>query len=159
MNLGYLYTRFDGRIPRRTYWLASIPLWIVMVTIGTVEYAWTDGFSRVAEPGYRLVLFLVGLAMWYPTSAVIVKRLHDRDRDGRLVLILIAPFLLFYLYDLLGWSDPSNPKTVEDVLAVLTLVVGLVFLVELGFRRGTVGPNQYGPDPLEPLVPSVRAPA
>jgi uncharacterized membrane protein YhaH (DUF805 family) len=21
-------------------------------------------------------------------------------------------------------------------------------LIELGFRRGTVGPNQYGPDPL-----------
>jgi uncharacterized membrane protein YhaH (DUF805 family) len=24
----------------------------------------------------------------------------------------------------------------------------LVLLVDLGFRRGTVGPNQYGPDPL-----------
>ena len=159
MDWRYLYTRFDGRISRKTYWLASIVLWIVMLAIGAVEYAWTDGFTRVAEFGYRLALFLVGLALWYPISALIVKRLHDRDRDGRLVLILIAPFLLFYLYDLLGWSDPSNPKTVEDVLAVLTLVVGLVFLVELGFRRGTAGPNQYGPDPLEPLMPSVRTPA
>jgi hypothetical protein len=23
------------------------------------------------------------------------------------------------------------------------------FLFELGFRRGTVGPNEYGPDPVE----------
>jgi len=27
-------------------------------------------------------------------------------------------------------------------------VFGLALLVELGFRRGTAGPNQYGPDPL-----------
>jgi hypothetical protein len=27
-------------------------------------------------------------------------------------------------------------------------VLGLVLLVELGFRRGTVGPNPNGPDPL-----------
>jgi uncharacterized membrane protein YhaH (DUF805 family) len=27
-------------------------------------------------------------------------------------------------------------------------VFALALLVELGFRRGTVGPNQYGPDPL-----------
>ena len=27
-------------------------------------------------------------------------------------------------------------------------VFGIALLVELGFRRGTVGPNQYGPDPL-----------
>ncbi|HWW34998.1 MAG TPA: DUF805 domain-containing protein [Xanthobacteraceae bacterium] len=28
-------------------------------------------------------------------------------------------------------------------------VIGLAVLIELGFRRGTPGPNRYGPDPLE----------
>ena len=30
------------------------------------------------------------------------------------------------------------------------LLLGLALLVELGFRKGTTGPNQYGPDPLAP---------
>jgi uncharacterized membrane protein YhaH (DUF805 family) len=37
------------------------------------------------------------------------------------------------------------------MLAILIpyLVFGLALTIDLGFRRGTVGPNRYGPDPLE----------
>jgi uncharacterized membrane protein YhaH (DUF805 family) len=28
-------------------------------------------------------------------------------------------------------------------------ILGLALIVDLGFRRGTVGPNRYGPDPLD----------
>jgi len=36
------------------------------------------------------------------------------------------------------------------VLVFITVVglVTIVMLIELGFRRGTRGPNKYGPDPL-----------
>jgi uncharacterized membrane protein YhaH (DUF805 family) len=27
-------------------------------------------------------------------------------------------------------------------------VLALALIIELGFRKGTTGPNQYGPDPL-----------
>jgi uncharacterized membrane protein YhaH (DUF805 family) len=27
-------------------------------------------------------------------------------------------------------------------------LLAVVLIVELGFRRGTIGPNQFGPDPL-----------
>jgi uncharacterized membrane protein YhaH (DUF805 family) len=30
----------------------------------------------------------------------------------------------------------------------VTIIVGLWFLIELGFLRGTAGDNSYGPDPL-----------
>jgi uncharacterized membrane protein YhaH (DUF805 family) len=47
------------------------------------------------------------------------------------------------------------PIAVDDssnILALATMipfaVFGVALLVELGFRRGTVGPNTYGPDPL-----------
>ena len=33
-------------------------------------------------------------------------------------------------------------------IALPFTVLGLALLVELGFRKGTTGPNQYGPDPL-----------
>jgi uncharacterized membrane protein YhaH (DUF805 family) len=29
-------------------------------------------------------------------------------------------------------------------------IFGIGLLIELGFRKGTAGPNPYGPDPLAP---------
>jgi uncharacterized membrane protein YhaH (DUF805 family) len=51
--------------------------------------------------------------------AVHAKRLHDLDLNGWLVLVLLIP------------------------------LVGLFVLIACAFFRGTVGPNKYGPDPLE----------
>ena len=48
-----------------------------------------------------------------------VKRWHDRDKSGWFVLVNFIPF------------------------------IGTIWaLVELGFLRGTMGPNRFGPDPL-----------
>jgi uncharacterized membrane protein YhaH (DUF805 family) len=66
-----------------------------------------------------------------------------------LLIIFFGANALLDFLSVLGWTigagEPSWPA-----LAILTpfAVLGLALLVELGFRRGTVGPNQYGPDPL-----------
>jgi uncharacterized membrane protein YhaH (DUF805 family) len=36
----------------------------------------------------------------------------------------------------------------DYIIGFATLVIAIWFLIELGFLRGTQGPNQYGPDPL-----------
>ena len=52
--------------------------------------------------------------------ALMVKRLHDQGRSGAWLLVVLLP------------------------------VLGALWLAfELGLRKGTVGPNQHGPDPLE----------
>ena len=35
------------------------------------------------------------------------------------------------------------------IFSAALLIVGIWYLIELGFLRGTVGSNEYGPDPLE----------
>lgn len=74
-------------------------------------------------------------ALW-PSLAASVKRLHDRDRSGW--------YQLFYLIPVFGWFWMA---------------------VELGFLRGTHGPNRFGPDPVgpdpvkpDPLGPDPLAP-
>ena len=53
------------------------------------------------------------------------------------------------LFTVLGWAGSDEaPSTLSLVIAVPFTVLGLALLVELGFRKGTVGPSQYGPDPL-----------
>ena len=45
-------------------------------------------------------------------------------------------------------------------LGLAAFAVGVWAFVELGCLRGTIGPNRYGPDPLEPTaIPPVRTPA
>jgi uncharacterized membrane protein YhaH (DUF805 family) len=53
----------------------------------------------------------------------------------------------------LAGSD-DEPSVIAVVLSASMLVLGLALLIELGFRRGTIGPNRYGPDPLAPSAPS-----
>jgi len=57
--------------------------------------------------------------------------------------MLVAFTNLFGLTD-----DPKNPNWLDWILGLCTIVIGLAFLFELGFRRGTAGENRFGPDPL-----------
>jgi uncharacterized membrane protein YhaH (DUF805 family) len=42
----------------------------------------------------------------------------------------------------------TDPNMLGYALAFFNLIIGIWFFVELGFLRGTPGPNGYGPDPL-----------
>jgi uncharacterized membrane protein YhaH (DUF805 family) len=64
-------------------------------------------------------MFIVALIFLWPSLALYTKRWHDRGKSGWWTLILLIP------------------------------LIGAVWaLVELGFLRGTEGPNEYGGDPL-----------
>jgi uncharacterized membrane protein YhaH (DUF805 family) len=82
--------------------------------------------------------------MWFLTASTI-KRLHDRNKSGWwIVPFFIAPGLLDRLSD---WIDDPTAALVVSAIAF-----GLTFwcIVEMLFRRGTRGPNRFGPDPLAP---------
>jgi uncharacterized membrane protein YhaH (DUF805 family) len=75
-----------------------------------------------AQIGGSLLSSLGSLALFLPTLAVAVRRLHDTDRTGWWILIGLIP--------LIGW------------------IIYLVFMCQ----RGTEGPNRFGEDPLGPDV-------
>jgi uncharacterized membrane protein YhaH (DUF805 family) len=61
-----------------------------------------------------------------------------------------AIFDLLVLAGLATLGDlKSPPPTWAVVFSIPFLVLALALIIDLGFRRGTVGPNRYGPDPLE----------
>jgi uncharacterized membrane protein YhaH (DUF805 family) len=43
----------------------------------------------------------------------------------------------------------STANVFSFAVLMFTGIVGLAILIELGLRKGTPGPNQYGPDPLD----------
>jgi len=54
----------------------------------------------------------------FSSLAVSIKRCHDRDRSGWFLLLYLIPFVSWWV------------------------------TIELAFLKGTVGDNQYGPEPL-----------
>ena len=139
MDWLYLFNSFHGRIVRQTFWFALI-LTIVAQLAG----------QAIADQlqGDRLSA-IVDLVFTYPQFAVTIKRAHDRNMPDWVLIAFFAAnaFLdLLVVLDLAGTSE--HPNLLSLAVAIPLTVVGVALLVELGFRKGTQGPNQYGPDPL-----------
>jgi uncharacterized membrane protein YhaH (DUF805 family) len=108
------------------------------------------GFLAEQIQGDRLAA-VVDLAFTYPEFAVAIKRLHDRNLPIWLLVFFFGGAALTDLFSLLGVGSggtDESPSMLLLAVEVPVAVLGLVLLVELGFRRGTVGPNPNGPDPL-----------
>jgi uncharacterized membrane protein YhaH (DUF805 family) len=68
-----------------------------------------------------------------------------------LIGAFFAAGVLLDLLTVLGLAGTDDaPSLISLVIAVPFTVFGLALLVELGLRKGTTGPNRYGPDPLGP---------
>lgn len=145
MDFSYLYLSTEGRIGRQMWWIGHI----ILAVIGIVLTLILAGLFGPISFASRLINFIYILAVAYPAYAVSAKRFQDRDKNGALGAILIGLSILSALLQLFGiGADPTNPSTTIMVLGIATLVVGIWYLIELGILRGTVGENQYGPDPV-----------
>lgn len=153
MDWGYLFTSFDGRINRQPYWICVL---IMAGCIIVINILWSllIGTSANAQAWYQIVVMLL---FAYPATALMVKRLHDRNKSGLFAAIFWAPSILLFLGQLTGLS--ATPQTFEGeivmapnglgwILILIALGVLIWALIELGILRGTDGTNQYGPDPL-----------
>ncbi len=139
MDWAYLLSSFEGRISRKTFWIGIAAL-IVAELLGYL--------IAQALQGDRLSA-IVDLAFVYPEFAIAAKRAHDRDLP---IWILIVFFVGGAVLDLLTVLELSGakdqPNLISLMIAVPFTVLLVALLIELGFRRGTIGPNQYGPDPV-----------
>lgn len=137
MDWKFIFLSFQGRLNRKPYWLGTIAL-LSLVIIGVFGVMFLTGGGGVAAIG---VIYL--LLLW-PTLAIGVKRLHDRNRSAWwLVVFYVVPTLLNVLVE---GGDGEGVGAM--IFGLASLAISIWALVELGFLRGTVGANRYGPDPL-----------
>jgi uncharacterized membrane protein YhaH (DUF805 family) len=121
------YADFAGRSRRKEYWMFALFYLLVMVVLNAIFG------TNVVTRGTGSFVYgtrLVGAGSWaggvfwlfsiVPGLAVSIRRLHDQDRSGWLLLLWLVPFL--------GW------------FALLVLMC----------LDGTRGANRFGPDPKNP---------
>ena len=121
---------FSGRATRREYWLLQLELMIgyvaILVAIGALSDPGGDGagLDTIGTIGFGLFV-LFALFGWIATISAGVRRLHDHDKTGWLLLLSAVP--------LIGW----------------------IFLLIMTLTPGTPGENSYGYDPREGDAPSL----
>jgi uncharacterized membrane protein YhaH (DUF805 family) len=140
MDWAYLLNGFHGRIGRQTFWIAMGAVYVLNVLACLLaDQIQGDRLSAIVD-----------LAFTYPEFAITLKRTHDRDLPVWLLITFFTANAVFDFLDVLGLPIAVNDTS--NMLALATMipfaVFGVALLVELGFRRGTAGPNKYGPDPL-----------
>lgn len=119
------YADFEGRSRRMEYWMFYLGQ-LILYTVLAVFFVFVSVAlgSAGAEMAALIILipfFLLMLALFIPTLAVTVRRLHDQDKSGWWILIQLIPFgglvlLVFMVLD--GTPGPnqygSDPKGKGD---------------------------------------------
>jgi uncharacterized membrane protein YhaH (DUF805 family) len=139
----HLFFGFSGRINRAKFWLAILVFIIINVFVAILQLA----LGSLGD----VLAFIVGIALFVSGIAVALKRLYDRNKPWWWLLIFyIGPTVLIGIGTILAVVAVAADSS--GILATLFFIAGGAIMiwtfVELGCLRGTIGPNQYGPDPL-----------
>lgn len=115
MDWAALYLSPHGRISRKAYWLASLPLLPIFLVVDPLM---TGDFNAAAGVS-ALIVFA---ALLVPTFILGIKRCHDRDKSGWFMLLnlipLIGPLWLLVELGFLHGSEGNN-RFGPDPLAVM----------------------------------------
>ena len=113
-----LFFTSEGRLNRKSYIYRSFFLSIVLFVVqGILTFA-AETFGAL-DILFSIVAFVLGIFQLAANIMMGVRRLHDLDKCGWWMLLLIVP------------------------------LVNLFFCLYLLFFKGTEGPNEYGDDPLQ----------
>ncbi len=123
------YADFRGRSRRQEYWMFILGQIVVFAILALLYFMLMPSSATIGANGLPAgpsgamvaviglgVLFV--LAIFIPTLAVQVRRFHDQDKSGWLVLLQFIPY-----------------------------VGGIILLVFMCIE-GTRGPNRFGSDPV-----------
>ncbi len=107
------YATFSGRSTRKQFWLFTLTAFLILVACAVID---TNVFGT--DPESALVLTgIANLIHLLPSIAVTVRRLHDTDRSGWMLLLAFIP------------------------------VIGQVALLVIACLPSTPGPNRFGAQP------------
>jgi len=155
-SLTTLLFTYTGRINRAKYWLALaiyLAITVLLIAIGLIMFG--SSLLAIGDEetddivvgllsrgiGFTLIVLVVYIPMVISGFMIGIKRLHDRDKSGWWLLVF---YVLPGVLNMIGESLAAGGL----IFSLASLAVSLWALVELGFLRGTAGPNRYGPDPL-----------
>ena len=121
-SIAEMFLTTNGRLNRLRYFKRILMVGVIatILAFAIVAATMTPSGDNISTAGY--VLFAVMcLVFAVPQFMLMIRRLHDLDKDGLFVLLTLVP------------------------------AINTLFALYLLFAPGTRGANKYGSDPLEGL--------
>jgi uncharacterized membrane protein YhaH (DUF805 family) len=110
------YAGFSGRARRTEYWMFVLFNFIFIIAAMIIDNIFK---TTIGGLPYGVFYCLYVLAVFIPSLAVAVRRLHDVGKSGWMILVALIP------------------------------IVGAIWLIVLMVTDSIPGENQYGPNPKE----------
>jgi uncharacterized membrane protein YhaH (DUF805 family) len=140
-----LFFSVVGRISRTQWWIGSVGIFVYVIVVSFIEVA-MFGVGPTATIAGRIEGFLLfDLVRLYASYCIAAKRFQDRGKPALYAQITVGVWLVYAILDLIG---VAGPNVIGYGFSVIMIGILVWFIVELGCLRGTVGPNEYGPDPV-----------
>lgn len=113
------YADFSGRARRKEYWIFSLINGVIIIILYILQMVMIESTLWLIFP---IVFFLYALAVFLPSLAVNIRRLHDIGKSGWWCLIYLIPIIgsIWLLVLMCLDSEPGenqwgeNPKGVEE---------------------------------------------
>lgn len=113
------YANFKGRARRKEYWMFFLFHVIFGIVLMTLDQVIGINFG---ESSYGPLYLIYTLAVFIPTIAAMVRRLHDTGKTGWMGLVILIP------------------------------LIGIIWWIILMVKDSNPGANQYGENPKEALA-------
>ena len=108
------YADFNGRARRKEYWMYTLISTLISIVLSIIDTAL--GFQ------IGVIGILYSLFVFIPGIAVSVRRLHDVNKSGWMLLLIFLP------------------------------IIGWIWLLVLNATEGTIGENKFGLDPKQETI-------
>src|SRR5262249_16611759 len=89
------FGNFEGRIPRKTFWLANIAVFIIEVIVTAMVAATADELA--GETAGEVGTHILRLAFFYPQFVIALKRAHDRDMSSQIIYAWYIALAVYYV--------------------------------------------------------------
>ena len=151
------YVDFSGRASRAEFWWWELATTGIIVVLGLMASFLSDASDILST-----VEGLFILAIFLPTWAVTMRRLHDIGKSGWWlvtwviigsvsgVFVLVGAVMAFglaFLGTLFGDSGLVAIGFVVFIIGLVPYAGTLLWMILWLARQGDAGPNRYGPDP------------
>jgi uncharacterized membrane protein YhaH (DUF805 family) len=134
------YATFSGRASRAEYWYFFLFTIIAGAALSAIESTLATAFS---------------IANLVPNLAVAVRRLHDTNRSGKLIVALILVEVVLFLVIVVsfvagisgaigGNENVATGGGIGVLVGVVLFVVLAIYWIYLMAKRGDAGPNRFG---------------
>lgn len=122
--IGHHYADFKGKSSRKEFWLFVLCNFLIAIAVSMLG-------SLINPLVGAAISLLLGLALFIPTLALYVRRMHDIGKSGWWVLISMVPLVgaIWFLVLLCKKGESNGAKSKWNWLdTVIMVIVGLSFI-------------------------------